>query len=252
MAIGASAASFCNVRVFLDKANAYDYPKLSSPMILKDYSVNLDQINRGIQMKLTLEHQISQKKKVLIWILAPDFRTLNVSLLCSSCEQKSFNFLQNYVSFILNDTIFTDEIVLNFRNMSDLYRNINRNMAGRTDMIFPNAKVFLLDPYSNHLPPPNSDSGNSFDYKLILYILLGIVLFVVAAVFIKKYYDLKKMDRKPSLRDSGASSIYIEDDAYTIHSQSTISTLPSSNTSINSSLMDRSRNLARQIKAEYD
>jgi hypothetical protein len=101
--------------------------------------------------------------------------------------------------------------------------------------------------------PPKSDSSQeakSFDFKMILYIVLGIILFVVAGIFAKKFYDLKKMETQPRLRSSGSSSVYVEDDRYTVHSQSTLSTA-ASYLSSNASSSDRSKQLARQINNAY-
>jgi hypothetical protein len=162
----------------------------------------------------------------VVWILSPEM-LLNLSSFSSnlfvpkSVQIQMFNF-----SFIFNVTIehsgnSNDHFIM-FSDISDISPFI------AYPPIIYDVSVFLLDSRKDNFP---INPSRPLNLTLILTsAILGSFALIVIVYFIRKYYLMSEENAKSSRsRLSHPSTIFTEDDrdSYTIHSESTISTVPS-------------------------
>jgi hypothetical protein len=228
--------SFQHVVVSIDEEKQFSPPILPfKEMIMRDFKCSLDTKSYGFDIKFELSRNLLQSDKVFVWILAPDLQNQSIGIVVDQFETREFSVFERYQTISFNGTIASvpgksDEISIisvRFTNVSDAYDFVETHMNGRIDQFFYNAQLYLLE-YSNKSlnSTSNNPTYNSSNLALILEAVFGtigcIIIIGLGIYAIRKYLHLRHIK---NLRTSTNSAILGEDDdSFTIHSVSTIST----------------------------
>jgi hypothetical protein len=214
---------FCSAAIAFDEFREFQHPNLSYPMVMKDFTTSRNLQSGATDLKVFLDRKSEANEKVVIWILTcmdhmDDHLTFNIS--SRSLNANGFSLQIFPRSLILNGTIqeASTELVLSFTGFdvivivpsNDLFNNV----------------IWNVHVYSLNTENSSSTSPKPFPLMTVIYGLLGAIFLVALAVHaLKKIRNSSNVDEE-SGKISFASTILGDDESYTIHSSSTISTIP--------------------------
>jgi hypothetical protein len=213
-------ASFCEVGVDLDKGRVFEHPDLLFPMILKEFGSFYEEQTEDYVVNFNLDRELQKNDRIFIWILTPLFGPLNLSPLNRTLYSEAFDpeslvRKTNLFSSTLNGTISESrgELIVYMNNFRSFYFDF---LEGRNDDIVLNAKVYLL----------SSSVTNSTESRK-LWLVLGVCFGLLTTLSSLLLIIQRNRKQKEEIRYSHASTILGDDESYTLHSESTISTVPS-------------------------
>jgi hypothetical protein len=221
--------------LMLDQYRQFSPPDIPGKVLdIKSYSVNLNVFEREFKMNFEFADDLKIGDRVFFWILLSPTSYLNVSTVSSSFLDQGNPTIQRYnFSFTLNGTItnIPDEFAIRFPNLDSFYIP---NQGNGENLVWSFMASYIGNNYAQinnsevTLAPSHLNPANLNPKTWIIAISISIPFSILLGIFVY-YLRRRYMDRKYANRRSNASTIEAEydDDSYTLHSQSTISTTPS-------------------------
>jgi hypothetical protein len=208
----------------------------------KSYSTNLNVFEDYLKMNFESVRNLIIGDKVFFWVLLSPNNLLNITSLSISSnfmEQKSLILDRKNHAFTLNGTLNNipkDEFTIQFPNLDVYLLSLSGN---GDDFVWSFSGYFLgsndspqnvtasQSPSPSHLNPQKSNPTT-----WILAISISILISVGISIYYlrRRYLDRKFENQRSSfdIRSNGSTiEAEYDDDSYTLHSQSTISTTPS-------------------------
>jgi hypothetical protein len=216
--------SFCKVDVALDRNEIWQKPNVSFPSILRGFEASYEQTSQSYAIKFNLDRDLHENDEILIWmILVPSIKIFNVSFQFTSIEPSSLKGnISDFGNCAWNGTVsnlLSEKNVLRayISNFQEVHQSL---LQMKNDNLIWNAKIYLI----SSVMPKFAGTSNSFK----LWIALGIsacliFLFFVSFLLMKRY--CKQDYPSENKRYSHSSTVFADDDSYTLHSESTISSV---------------------------
>jgi hypothetical protein len=224
------ATRFCSAKVALDQGRIYMHPNVSFPMINSDFEDSYDSTTERYNIKFSLNRDLHESDRIMIWLLIPRYAYLmkNSSMEFDFFDQDSLTEnISEYGNCIYKGEISslpgssTNELSVYIRNFRQIHGLL---LLERNENFIWNAKVYLIS--SSFLNPNSTHSDDRYHFWLVIGISASIFVCIGLSLFLYKRYYMSKSIQK-EIRYSLASTIIADDDSYTMHSESTISTVPS-------------------------